>query len=124
MRYPGNIVTLSDTRPTAGGVPSKCLYCKAAIEGPHNEECVVLHRPIKMRITIDLIVPQVRSWTPDQIENRINLGTYCIDNLMTDIERTIKVRGCLCGVAEVNVMGDVTLEEAVAAGLKPDSEEE
>ncbi len=45
-----------------------------------------------------------------------------MDNVYDQIHRHIDAFGCLCSLAEVELIEDATLEEAIAAGLKPDTE--
>ncbi len=125
MRFPGNVVTLKDTRSGyegAIGTPDKCLYCKAATGGPHNEDCVCIQRPVKVRMTLDLVLTIPRGWTKEMAEFHWNDSSSCMDNIYDQIQRHIDAHGCLCGIAEVEFIEDATLEEAISAGLKPDTE--
>lgn len=122
MRYPGNVVTREDTRSEGAGVPEKCFYCSGKLGAEHDADCVTLHRPVKIRVTMDIIVPAVRSWDKHMIEFRFNESTWCADNIMDDLQRYTKgAGGCLCGHTEIEYLGDATLEEAVTDGLQPDT---
>lgn len=125
MRFPGNVVTKHDTRSGAGGrgVPTKCLYCAGIPGGLHEDTCVCLDRPIKIRFSLEFIVTSPRSWAKEDIEFRYNEGSYCLDNLIeNELTRVKEVDGCLCNSGSVEYLGEATLEEAEAAGLKRDSE--
>ncbi len=125
MRFPGNVVTAEDTRARGNGVPTKCFYCNGIPGGPHDAECVCVDRPVHVRLTLDLIVTVPRSWTKEQAEFRWNESTYCMDNIIEEIQRQADADGserCMCSRAEIRLLGDATIEEAIAAGLKPDTE--
>ena len=125
MRYPGNTVTIDDTRSTGGGrgSPDKCFYCKGETHEQHEEHCVTLDRPVKLRVSFDIITIVPRSHDKHDIEFRYNESSYCADNMLDTLEQYGKANGCLCSVMSVEMVGEATLEEAVAVGFKPDSEE-
>lgn len=124
MRFPGNVVTRHDTRQDGAGVPTKCFYCNGVPDGPHDADCACIHRPVKIKLTIEMVVPIPRHWTKDNAEFYWNDSSSCKDNLVRHIERYSESdQRCLCPVAEVEFLGEATLDEAVAAGLIPDSEQ-
>ncbi len=117
MRFPGNVVTKEDLRSNA----EKCFYCTGVLDGEHDAACVILDRPVKVRMTIDLIIARPRSWAKHDIEFHLNDSSWCIDNIKDDIERQVGDR-CLCSFANFEYTGEATLEEASAAHLVPDDE--
>lgn len=52
----------------------------------------------------------------------MNDSTWCIDNILDDIRRHITKDYCLCGRSHITMVGEATLDEAMAVGLIPDSE--
>lgn len=125
MRFPGNVVTLEDTRSGGGaGTPDKCLYCKAPTGGPHTEECVCIERPVKIRMTVELIITHPRSWDAGSINFHLNDSSWCANNILGELDRLAGGGRCLCSATEFEFIGDATLEEAVEQGLKPDAEHE
>ena len=120
MRYPGNEVTQLDLRSNTNG---QCFYCTGELGNEHDAGCVVIDRPIKVRVTIDLVMTEPRSWSKEEIEYHLNESSWCADNIQYHIRRQIG-KGCLCEIAEFECLGDATLEEAVAANLIPDSEKD
>lgn len=128
MQLTTNVVTIIDTRSKGAGTPDKCFYCKGETGGPHDAECVCIDRPIKIRMTIEIIVPIARSWSQDQIEFYFNDSSSCLDNLIPAIERMSGNNeghgSCLCSVAEVTYLGEATIEEAAAIGLVDDLEKD
>ena len=123
MRFPGNIVTRDDTRCDGAGTPEKCFYCTGALGGQHDEQCVILQRPVRVRITFEIVVAVPRSHTKEQLEFHWNDSSWCTDNIMNDLARYSESRErCLCPVSTFEYLEDVTLEEAEADGLERDGE--
>lgn len=123
MRFPENVVTEEDTRAKGAGVPEKCFYCKGKFGAEHDADCVCLQRPVKIRLTIELIITQPRDWQKDMIEFHMNESSWCMDNIMEDLARYADSDDrCLCPISNVEYIGEATLEEAIDAGLKPDTE--
>jgi hypothetical protein len=124
MRFPGNVVTRSDTRADGAGTPDKCFYCAGKFGDGHDSDCVCLDRPVKIRLTLDLIVNRPRSWSKEEIEFHSNQGSWCINNIVADIERHASKGRCLCSIGTLEYLADATLEEATAVGMIPDSEQD
>ena len=125
MRYPENEVTVDDTRVHADAhVPGKCFYCEGTLGNPHGAECVVPNRPVKVRLTMDLVVSAPQKWDQRMIEFHYNDSSWCADNIVEEIHRTVAARQegycALCGVTSITYLGEATLEDAVEAGLVPD----
>jgi hypothetical protein len=119
MRYPCNVVDAGDTRQHNG--PNQCGYCKGMLGGPHDPGCVCIDRPVKIQITIDLVVVEPRDWDAHMIELHLNESSSCKDNLLDEITRNAEAAGCLCGLAECKYIGEATLEEAIEAGFEPNA---
>ena len=117
MRFPGNVVTEEDTRAKGAGTPDKCFYCSGQRGGQHKAACVVLQRPVKLSVTIDLVVAVPRFWSQETIQHHFNDSSWCADNILTAIERHQKATECLCDSTRIEYRGEATLEEAEADGL-------
>ncbi len=128
MRFPANVVTEQDLRPNRyiGCDKLMCGYCKSHLGEPHEAECVCIERPVKIKMTIEMVIAKPRGWDKDSIEFHMNESSWCKDNIQTQLERTFesatKNRGCTCGIVEFQYVGDATMEEAIESGLRPDSE--
>ena len=129
MRFPGNVVTEIDTRSGEGGKgrPEKCFYCSGKTGQAHDHDCVVLHRPVKIRMTLDMIVAAPREWSENELNDYWN-NAICLDQFMDEIWRyaTDEPEGgmCLCNIARVEYLRDADIGEAIVHGLIPDSEED
>ena len=122
MRFPGNVVTLGDTRSKGAGTPDKCFYCKGLTGKAHDADCVCIHRPVKIRLSIDMIVAMPRSWNKENMEFQWNESSSCKDNILDQLDRYQSLGRCLCGMAEVEYVEEASMEEAIEDGLIPDSE--
>jgi hypothetical protein len=125
-----NIVTEDDTRSAGAGIPSKCFYCNGRRGGPHDPECVCLKKPIKIKVTLELIDVRPRSWSKHDIESHYNESSWCANNIVPVIQRHLDHDDdlnvnldCLCQRMTVEYLGDATVEEAEAANLTEETEE-
>lgn len=126
MRYPGNEVTIEDTRSKKGehGTSDKCFYCTAKVGKPHDENCIVPERPVKIRLTMDLIVPFPISWCEHAIDHMLHDDEFCMIDFMGDIERHLEAGLCLCDFTKTEYLREATIEDAIDTGLVPDGEED
>jgi hypothetical protein len=73
---------------------------------------------------MDLVVSAPQKWDQRMIEFHYNDSSWCADNIVEEIHRTVAARQegycALCGVTSITYLGEATLEDAVEAGLVPD----
>lgn len=94
-----NKVTLDDTRSQNGGrgTPDKCLYCTAAIDTPHDSDCVCPQRTVVLEAKIQMVVEVPIFWSEEDILFHRNEGSWCATNLVDELQRG---PDCLCDHAE------------------------
>lgn len=131
MRYPSNVVRKLDTRSGGEfqtGDPEKCFYCTGALGAEHDADCVCLDRPVKVKMTVEMVIAVPRSWSAEEIEFHKNQSSYCLNNMLQELDRQVASREdgspapCLCSLATVTYVGEATMEEALAANLSADTE--
>ena len=91
-------VTKKSQRPA--NMNGKCFYCHQAIGDYHKDDCVLINKPIRLKLTIEYDVNVPSSWEKRNIEFHYNDGCWCGDNIPDDIEKYItKINQdgkCLC----------------------------
>ena len=79
--------------PNAGSV---CFYCGATDGNPHGAECVVVCKRVILSYTFQLEVMVPYHWSPEDIESHRNMGTWCANNALDELDN--QEGECLCGV--------------------------
>lgn len=81
-----------------GGAAGECFYCKAKHGTAHTDECVLVKRKVRLRFTIEYDADCPASWDAASIERFRNGSTFCMDNVLQDLDVLSTVEGCLCGI--------------------------
>lgn len=97
------IVTEKAMRPASD--KRQCFYCQQAIGEPHKPECVLIHKMVKVRMTIEYGIEVPADWDKDQIEFHRNDGSWCSDNALDELKEVSELGGCLCHVSEFEYLG-------------------
>lgn len=79
----------------------KCFYCHNKEGQDHKDDCVTLKQRVRLRVELEYEVLVPASWDKEMIEFHRNDGTWCADNIVTDLQRYVKRAekkelGCLC----------------------------
>lgn len=85
------------------GEPDECLYCKQKVGTPHNSDCVILERKVKVRYSFEIEIEVPHSWTEDDIEWHRNMGSWCADNAINELTEASKGH-CLCNSFHCEVL--------------------
>ena len=92
------VVRPEDARPA--GKPDRCFYCGNEIGQMHNTGCVIMSKKVKVRFTIEYDIEVPIDWKKDLIEFSRNEGSWCVDNMVAELEQLAKKAeeedGCLC----------------------------
>ncbi len=83
----------------------QCFYCQQPIGSNHKDDCVLVQKRVKVRLTIeyDRVVPAF--WDKDMIEFQMNESSWCLDNCLHEIDKMLKAeQSCLCCYAEGKVL--------------------
>lgn len=99
-------VDKDDVRPARND--GTCFYCRQEIGQPHEWECPIPEKTVRVRAVIlyDLEVP--RSWDKENVEFFLNDSSSCADNQLGRMREYTESHGCLCNSAKFSVvsMGD------------------
>ena len=110
-----NVVLPQDERPARPD--GKCFYCHEPIFSTHGPECVIPQKRVRLRVTLEYETYVPRHWDKHSIEFHRNDGSWCADNIVSDLEGYLAEKPkdllphqgyChLCPDAEFEYLGDV-----------------
>jgi hypothetical protein len=106
------IVTAAAQRPAR--MDGTCFYCGQPIGAAHKDDCVLIKKRVRVRAVIEYEIDVPAHWTPEQVEWHRNEGTWCADNLITELGALAEKTFCLCGQVTYTHVADTsgpTLEE-------------
>lgn len=81
-----------------------CFYCHQPIGALHGAECVLVVKKVPVRLIIEYDIEVPAHWTANDIEIARNLGSWCSNNLISELEELKEEHTCLCGVTEYEVL--------------------
>lgn len=106
---------LKDDGSRPAGKPGVCFYCRRAgtlKAEDHAPDCVVPQRTVVLDVTIRYVTAVPRSWEPAQILFQRNDGSYCMDNELDVIRRSVEDdHQCLCGRSAVLFIREATEQD-------------
>lgn len=73
-----------------------CFYCKQPVGDTHLDDCALIKRKVRVRLTLEYDVSEPASWKPDMIEFHRNDGSWCASNLLGELEELDERNQCLC----------------------------
>ena len=87
------------------GKPDECFYCGQKVGNPHLPECVILCRKVKVRYSYEIEIEVPWSWNKEDIEFHRNIGSWCADNTINEIEKYKRDNNCcLCHCFKAEVL--------------------
>lgn len=93
------------------GSPTKCFYCDADKGGQHKEDCVIRRKTVVVEMKVQLVVEVPEDYDKDAIHFRYNEGTYCMSNMIEELQRIDREVGCLCQPSEIKYIREATKED-------------
>lgn len=86
----------------------QCFYCQQPVGANHTDDCVLVVRLVKVRITMEIEIEVPASWDKELIEFARNDGSWCSSNIVRDIERAIDraENQCICDRTNVEYIDD------------------
>lgn len=99
------------------GYPNHCLYCQEPRGGEHDPECVIRERTVVVRLTIEYVIDVPEAWTPEQIEFHRNEGSWCSDNVYSELGALSEHAQCLCDFTKFEYVREATEEDEAKSGV-------
>lgn len=84
----------------------QCFYCQQPIGSPHREDCVLVSKMVKVRMTVEYEINVPSTWDKYAVEFQRNGGSRCADRILDELKWLSKKNGCLCGVVNFEYLGD------------------
>ncbi len=88
-----------------------CFYCRQPIGSPHERDCVLILRRVRIKMTVEYEIDAPATWDSRLIDFSRNESSWCASNALAELE---KIEPCLCGHAQfelVKVVGEPFLAE-------------
>ena len=99
------IVTEKAQRPAR--MDGTCFYCMQPIGAEHKPDCVLIHKRVKVRATIEYETEIPNWWGNKEFEFHRNEGSWCANNMVGELKKYVEEKpGCLCGHAEFEYLGE------------------
>ena len=86
----------------------QCFYCHQPIGESHKPNCTLVQKKAKVRMIIDYEIEVPAFWTEKYINFHRNLGSWCADNALYELEKISEEEGCLCSRSVFEYMGGDT----------------
>lgn len=79
-----------------------CFYCAEPTR--HKPSCVIPQKIVKVRMTLEFERAVPYSWDGHMIEFHMNDSSWCAGNIIDELTELDDVKGCLCNVAEFELL--------------------
>jgi len=100
------IVTEKAMRPAS--TKRACFYCHQAIGDLHKDDCVLIQKNVVINFSINIETSVPASWTEHDIEFNRNESSSCASNVLNELAKIEKKRGCLCGAGEFSFVTETS----------------
>ncbi len=68
------------------GTPGECFYCQQAVGQPHERDCVVVTKRVRLRYTFEVIVEVPHAWDQTMIEFHRNESSWSSSNALVELD--------------------------------------
>lgn len=98
------IVTGKAQRPA--NMNGKCFYCNQEIGSTHKDDCGLINKKAIIRVNIEYEIEVPASWNKEDVEFHRNEGSWCANNVITELEELFKgeEKSCMCECATFEVL--------------------
>jgi hypothetical protein len=102
--------TVTEAAQRPARMDGTCFYCRRAIGEAHAENCVLVNRLVRIRMTIEYVVDVPAHWDKHDIEFHRNDGSWCCDNAfdeLNELHEMLDEQGqCSCNIAKFEYLGE------------------
>ena len=104
----GFTVTEKAQRPA--NMNGRCFYCGQMIGADHREDCVLIHKKVKVRMIVEYEIKVPAHWDKELIEYHRNEGSWCASNAIDELEAAFgdESKRCMCDAAKFEYVGGDT----------------
>lgn len=81
-----------------------CFYCLQKIGEDHLPTCVLINKKARVKMTVTYEIDVPNTWTEENIDFHRNESSWCASNAIKELEAWDDENGCLCPVAEFEVV--------------------
>lgn len=66
-----------------------CVHCARRTGEEHAPDCVIRRKTVVVRVTVEMVRAVPESWDGDSIEFAMNEGSWCSDNIVTELRQIL-----------------------------------
>jgi hypothetical protein len=108
-------VKASDERPARRD--GACFYCRAPLGGVHWAGCVIRSRTVVCEFRVTLVRGVPEDWDERMVEFHMNDSSWCMNNLVREMDEVAVEDHCLCGQVEGKFLREATQEDEEQFGV-------
>lgn len=90
------LVAPNDSGIRPAGPPDACFYCQSKVGEPHQSDCVIIVKTVRMKYIFEVEVVVPHAWDAAMCEFHRGESSWCADNAIDELEATREKAGCLC----------------------------
>lgn len=98
------VVTKKAMRPASS--QERCFYCHRDIGKEHSHECVLIKKKATVRMIVEYEVDIPNDWGESDVLFHRNMGSWCSDNAVQELEELSEENNCLCGIIVYEYVGN------------------
>ena len=84
------IVLPNDDGIRPAGKPNACFYCDSKVGEPHGEECVAVHKRVRVRYIMEIEIEVPAHWGQHEVEFHRNDSSWCANNARNDVDAYVE----------------------------------
>lgn len=102
----GFIVTEKAMRPASK--ERRCFYCHQEISAEHADDCALINRKVRVKMTAEYEIEVPAHWDKEMIEFQRNDSSWCVSNAINELEELFgRDDGpCMCDIARFEFVGE------------------
>ncbi len=93
---PSPVFTVTEKAMRPASDKRECFYCNVPIGGVHKTDCVLRHKKVLVRMTVEYEIEVPAFWEKKDVEFHRNEGSWCSNNALPELEKLADEKNCLC----------------------------
>lgn len=87
---------------------SNCFYCRQPVGSTHDDDCVLVSRMVRVKVTMEIDIEVPNGWDAELINFARNKGSWCKSNIVDDLQKAISrsENKCLCKCINIEYIGE------------------
>lgn len=87
----------------------ECFYCKQPLRSLHKDDCVLVRKKVRVRMTVEYEIAVPASWELERVNYQRNESSWCATNALDELQDLSESRenGCLCDNIHFEALEDL-----------------